>query len=71
MELMSFIPIYMGRVWGGRGLELKLGRTLPEGKVIGESWAKLKKGRNYLQPYVTCANLSADEPATVLVTDQF
>jgi mannose-6-phosphate isomerase len=38
MELMSFNPLYMERVWGGRGLELKLGRTLPEGKVIGESW---------------------------------
>ena len=38
MELMSFTPLYMERVWGGRGLELKLGRALPEGKVIGESW---------------------------------
>ena len=38
MELMSFTPRYMERVWGGRGLELKLGRSLPEGKVIGESW---------------------------------
>ena len=38
MELMSFTPLYMERVWGGRGLELKLGRKLPEGKVIGESW---------------------------------
>ena len=38
MELMSFTPLYMERVWGGRGLELKLGRSLPEGKVIGESW---------------------------------
>ena len=71
MELMSLTPIYIERVWGGRGLGLKLGSTLPEGKVIGESRAKLKKSRNYLQPYVTCANLSADEPATVLVTDQF
>jgi len=35
---MSFTPLYMERVWGGRGLEAKLGRTLPEGKVIGESW---------------------------------
>ena len=35
---MSFTPLYMERVWGGRGLELKLGRKLPEGKVIGESW---------------------------------
>ena len=38
MDLMSFTPLYMERVWGGRGLELKLGRKLPEGKVIGESW---------------------------------
>ena len=50
---MSLTPIYIERVWGGRGLELKLGRTPLEGKVIGESRAKLKKGRNYLQPYVT------------------
>ena len=28
----------MERVWGGRGIELKLGRTLPGGKMIGESW---------------------------------
>ena len=28
----------MSRVWGGRGLEDKLGRTLPEGQIIGESW---------------------------------
>ena len=38
MELMSFSPLYKERVWGGRGLELKLGRTLPGGKMIGESW---------------------------------
>jgi hypothetical protein len=68
---MSLTPNYMERVCGGRGLELELGRTLPEGKVIGQSRAKLKKGRDYLQPYVTGTNLSADEPATVLVTDQF
>ena len=71
MELMSLTPNYMERVCGGRGPELELGRTLPEGKVIAQSRAKLKKGRNYLQPYVTGTNLSADEPATVLVTDQF
>jgi mannose-6-phosphate isomerase len=28
----------MERVWGGRDLEKKLGRTLPKEKVIGESW---------------------------------
>jgi mannose-6-phosphate isomerase len=38
MELLTFNPLYMERVWGGRGLEAKLGRTLPENKVIGESW---------------------------------
>ncbi|MGZ0656770.1 type I phosphomannose isomerase catalytic subunit [Coraliomargarita sp. W4R53] len=38
MELLTFTPLYMERVWGGRGLEAKLGRKLPENKVIGESW---------------------------------
>ena len=28
----------MERVWGGRDFEKKLGRALPEGKVIGEAW---------------------------------
>jgi mannose-6-phosphate isomerase len=28
----------MERVWGGRGLESKLGRSLPEEQIIGESW---------------------------------
>jgi len=28
----------MERVWGGRGLEKKLNRTLPAEKLIGESW---------------------------------
>ena len=38
MELLTFTPLYMERVWGGRGLEAKLGRKLPANKVIGESW---------------------------------
>lgn len=38
MELINFKPLYMERVWGGRDLADRLGRTLPEGKVIGESW---------------------------------
>lgn len=38
MQLLEFDPLYMERVWGGRTLESKLGRKLPEGKVIGESW---------------------------------
>lgn len=35
---MVLTPIYQERVWGGRGLEEHLGRILPEGKTIGESW---------------------------------
>jgi mannose-6-phosphate isomerase len=35
---LRFTPIYQERVWGGRGLESALGRSLPENKVIGESW---------------------------------
>lgn len=38
MKFIRFKPIYMERVWGGRDFEAKLGRTLPEGKVIGEAW---------------------------------
>ncbi|MGB0415270.1 MAG: type I phosphomannose isomerase catalytic subunit [Coraliomargarita sp.] len=38
MQIIEFIPIYMERVWGGRGFESKLGRTLPADQVIGESW---------------------------------
>ena len=38
MQLLEFTPLYMERVWGGRTLESKLGRKLPKGKVIGESW---------------------------------
>lgn len=33
-----FKPIYQERVWGGRNLENALGRELPKGEVIGESW---------------------------------
>ncbi|MCC5841852.1 MAG: class I mannose-6-phosphate isomerase [Opitutales bacterium] len=38
MEYLTFKPIYQERVWGGRSLESHLGRTLPEGAPIGESW---------------------------------
>ncbi len=37
-RLLQFEPLYQERVWGGRNLENKLGRILPENKVIGESW---------------------------------
>lgn len=35
---LQFKPIYQERVWGGRGLESHLGRKLPAGSPIGESW---------------------------------
>ena len=35
---IQFEPIYQERVWGGRGLESYLGRKLPAGGPIGESW---------------------------------
>lgn len=37
-ELLRFQPLYQERVWGGRALEAALGRTLPSGMPIGESW---------------------------------
>lgn len=33
-----FHPILQERVWGGRALQSELGRDLPAGKIIGESW---------------------------------
>lgn len=38
MNPIVFKPIYMDRVWGGRELEKCLGRNLPPGRTIGESW---------------------------------
>ena len=38
MDFIRLEPIYQERVWGGRGLENRLGRKLPPNSVIGESW---------------------------------
>lgn len=38
MNLLYFKPVYMERVWGGRGLAERLGRKLPDDATIGESW---------------------------------
>src|SRR5262249_33949002 len=38
MSPILFEPIFMERVWGGRRLESLLGKRLPPGKKIGESW---------------------------------
>lgn len=35
---LFFEPIYQERVWGGSSLASALGRKLPDGKRIGESW---------------------------------
>ncbi|HEX9784503.1 MAG TPA: type I phosphomannose isomerase catalytic subunit [Opitutaceae bacterium] len=38
MGPLLFRPLYQERVWGGRFFENALGRDLPVGKTIGESW---------------------------------
>ena len=35
---IKFQPIFMERIWGGRGLEDHFAKTLPPNKRIGESW---------------------------------
>ncbi len=37
-ELLRLEPLYQERVWGGRGLESALSRTLPGKTPIGEAW---------------------------------
>lgn len=37
-QLLKFSPIYRERVWGGHALAERLGRDLPTGRPIGESW---------------------------------
>ncbi len=37
-QTLTFEPIYMERVWGGRRLESLYGKRLPAGARIGESW---------------------------------
>jgi len=38
VHVVKFDPIYKERIWGGRNLERLLGRRLPPGARIGESW---------------------------------
>src|SRR5205814_10257704 len=35
---LTFQPIFMERIWGGRRLETDFGKKLPAEKQIGESW---------------------------------
>ena len=38
MEPITFFPLYMTRVWGGRSLETIYARPLPDSQPYGESW---------------------------------
>lgn len=39
LDLLTFAPLYQTRVWGGRRLESRLGRSLPDPALpYGESW---------------------------------
>lgn len=35
---LRFLPILKERIWGGRRLESVLGKKLPPGRLVGESW---------------------------------
>src|ERR1700683_3984487 len=35
---LKFKPRYLEKMWGGRKIETVLGKPLPPGKLIGESW---------------------------------
>jgi mannose-6-phosphate isomerase len=35
---LKFVPRPVEKIWGGRELETVLGKSLPEGKLVGESW---------------------------------
>src|SRR5688572_14991827 len=35
---LKFVPRLVEKIWGGRKLETVLGKALPQGKMIGESW---------------------------------
>lgn len=38
MAIWEFEPLAQERIWGGRNLQERFGRILPEGKKIGETW---------------------------------
>ncbi|MSU65903.1 MAG: mannose-6-phosphate isomerase [Opitutus sp.] len=63
-ELLRFQPLYQERVWGGRALETVLGRTLPAGEAIGESWDVVD--RTEAQSIVEGGSLTGQSLRTVL-----
>jgi mannose-6-phosphate isomerase len=68
MQAILFQPIYQERVWGGRNLETKLGRELPDGKVIGESWEIVDRpeARSRTEAGSTIRELIANDPEAVM-----
>jgi len=38
LDCLTFEPLYMERIWGGRKLQTSFGRELPDKNPIGESW---------------------------------
>ncbi|MGA2052076.1 MAG: type I phosphomannose isomerase catalytic subunit [Opitutales bacterium] len=71
-RLLRFTPLYKERVWGGRALESRLGRPLPQGKPIGESWEIVDRPGDESQvaggPWAgrTLRQIIAAEPAFVM-----
>ena len=45
MYPLLFEPALVERVWGGRQLETRLGKTIPSSQPIGESWEIYWKNR--------------------------
>lgn len=63
-EILRFEPLYQERVWGGRVLESALGRNLPTGAPIGESWEIVD--RPEAQSVVTAGALKGQTLRSVL-----
>ncbi|MGJ8725841.1 MAG: type I phosphomannose isomerase catalytic subunit [Roseibacillus sp.] len=53
---ITFQPLYKTRVWGGRVLESRYARTLPDEQPYGESWELVDRAED--QSVVTSANFN-------------
>ena len=56
---LTFAPLFVERVWGGRGLEAAYGKPLPDGERIGEAWELVD--RPEAQSVVTAGPLAGRE----------
>ena len=50
---LKFKPRFVEKMWGGRKIETVLGKPLPAGKQIGESWELHTISRRGLWEYST------------------